>query len=208
MAFYAHYLAITGQPDAAMVEIDRASSLDPFNVAIHALRANNLIFARHYDEALAEARRVLAVEPGQAVALPALFIASAAVGDFREALAAIADYQARVYGVSDLWPRLERTFADEGFEAAAAQVAELVASRAAAGEELPIDAAWMHLLAGDTPHALDWLERAYESRDPNLPYLLAYPIYDPLRSEPRFQALVRRMGLPLESEGIGSGGQE
>ena len=203
LAWYAHYLAMMGRPDEAMVEIDRASSLDPFNVAIHAIRAHNLIFVRRYDEALAEARTVLTMEPGHPVGLPALFMASAAVGDFREALAAIADYQERVYGVTDLGPRLERTFADEGFEAAAAQVAELVASRAAAGEELPVDAVWMYILAGDAPNALDWLERAYEAGDPNLPYLLVYPIYDPLRSEPRFQALVRKMGLPLGRAGEG-----
>ena len=42
---------------------------------------------------------------------------------------------------------------------------------------------------------MDWLDRAFEYRDPNLPYL-RLPIYDPLRADPRFQSLVRRMGLP------------
>jgi hypothetical protein len=44
--------------------------------------------------------------------------------------------------------------------------------------------------------ALDYLERAIEKRDPNIPYLSVEPIFDYLRDEPRFQALMRRLGLP------------
>ncbi|MBP1779164.1 MAG: hypothetical protein H6Q86_5175, partial [candidate division NC10 bacterium] len=43
---------------------------------------------------------------------------------------------------------------------------------------------------------LDLLERAYKERDPNLPYINCQPLWDPLRPEPRFQAILRRMGLP------------
>ena len=52
-----------------------------------------------------------------------------------------------------------------------------------------------YLRAGDNGRAIDWLERAYEVHNPNLPYLGA-PDYDPLRSDPRFQDLLRRMNLP------------
>jgi hypothetical protein len=58
----------------------------------------------------------------------------------------------------------------------------------------PTDIAGVYVLAGDNGRALEWLERAYEGRDPNLPYL-RLPMYDPLRSEPRFQDLMRRMKL-------------
>jgi hypothetical protein len=54
-----------------------------------------------------------------------------------------------------------------------------------------------YLFAGEKTLALDWLERAYEARDPALPYL-RLPLFDPLRSEPRFEALMRRMGLPQD----------
>jgi hypothetical protein len=42
---------------------------------------------------------------------------------------------------------------------------------------------------------MDWLEKAFDYRDPNLPYL-RLPAYDPLRADPRFQSLARRLGLP------------
>jgi hypothetical protein len=52
------------------------------------------------------------------------------------------------------------------------------------------------LCAGDTTLALDWLEKACDEHEPNMPYISCMPIFDPLRSEPRFQALLRRVNLP------------
>jgi hypothetical protein len=48
----------------------------------------------------------------------------------------------------------------------------------------------------DYDHALDWLYKAYEERSINLLYLKLEPRYDPLRSNPRFQELIRGVGLP------------
>jgi hypothetical protein len=59
-----------------------------------------------------------------------------------------------------------------------------------------VDLAGMFLRAGEQDRALDWLDRAYETRDPMLPYISAHPIYDPIRGSDRFQALLRRMNLP------------
>jgi hypothetical protein len=52
------------------------------------------------------------------------------------------------------------------------------------------------LIAGEHARALDCLVRALEQRDPNMPYISCMPIFDPLRAEPRFRALLRRMNLP------------
>jgi len=51
-------------------------------------------------------------------------------------------------------------------------------------------------LVGEKDRALGWVERAYEERVPELVYMKTYPGWDALRSEPRFQALVRRMNFP------------
>ena len=56
-----------------------------------------------------------------------------------------------------------------------------------------------YLDAGDNDRAIDWLEKAYEERDPNLPYI-GLPFYGPLRSDPRFQDLLRRIGLPVDEK--------
>jgi hypothetical protein len=51
-------------------------------------------------------------------------------------------------------------------------------------------------MAGEKAQALSWLEKGFEVRDPNMPYLNLYPEFETLRSGPRFQALLRRMKLP------------
>jgi hypothetical protein len=60
---------------------------------------------------------------------------------------------------------------------------------------LPVAIAWRYLDGGDSQRGIDWLEEAYEVGDPNLPYL-GKPLFDFLRSDPRFQELARRMNLP------------
>jgi len=193
LAVYSQFLLVVGRSDEAMPQIDRALSLDPFNVTIHAFRAIVLRFARRFDEAVTEARKALAMEPENTVALPNLYLALAAKGLHKEALAGIRDYLTAFYGVPDLGPRIDRAFVEGGFGTAARQAAEALATRATKVEALPTEVAWLYVFAGEKVQALDWLERAYEERDPNLPYLRD-PVYDPLRSEPRFQALVRRLG--------------
>jgi len=197
LAAYSHFLAIMGRTDEAMVQVDRAVSLDPFNVMIHTFRAVDLLFVRRFDEAAAGFRKALAMEPGSPAAIQGLAWALAAKGMEREALAGIKDYCRIVYGMRDVDSLLDRGFAEGGFAGATRRGADALALRAAQGGAMPFDVAHMYLFAGEKTLALDWLERAYEARDPALPYL-RLPLFDPLRSEPRFQALMRRMGLPQD----------
>jgi hypothetical protein len=60
----------------------------------------------------------------------------------------------------------------------------------------PMGIAPKYLYAGDYDRAIDWLETAYEVHSANVPYISFDPRYDPLRSNPRFQDLLRRMNLP------------
>jgi hypothetical protein len=59
-----------------------------------------------------------------------------------------------------------------------------------------MDAASSYTKAGDRASALDWFEKACSERDPGLAYIGRSPIFDPLRAESRFQALLRKMNLP------------
>ncbi len=76
------------------------------------------------------------------------------------------------------------------------RAATVLATRFSTSYALPTDVAWCHLEAREHSQALDWLEKAFEVRDPNLPYFLRQPVCDPLRSDPRFQDLLRRTNVP------------
>ncbi len=197
IAAYSHYLAIMGRMDEAMAEIERAVSLDPFNVSIHSFRATALVFADRYDDAIAEARKTLAMEPGNPVALPVLELVFTARGEHEQALSTIEDYLTRVYGLGDLAALIGETFLQEGFQRAMERGAQALASLAGAGAVLPMDVAFLYGFAGDKPRTLDWLEAGFEARDPNMPYIGVMPVFDSLGAEPRFQALLRKMGLPV-----------
>jgi adenylate cyclase len=198
LAMYSHYLAIVGHMDEAMTQIDRAVSLDPFNVTIHSFRAFDLVVARRYDEAIAEARKALALEPGNPTALGALMMALHATNRHDEMIAAAKETYAGWY--PDVGEALERGYAGRDYAAAWRRAAEFEAAKHSDDPGAAYDVAQCVLYAGDTARALDWLEKAYEMRDPNMPYLGVLPIYDPLRSDPRFQALLRKMGLPTTQQ--------
>ena len=100
----------------------------------------------------------------------------------------------------------ERGLAEGGYEGAQRAIADLLAARYenAGGVPnaevmriyMPYAIALRYVDAGDSDRAVDWLEEAYEVRDPMLPYLREPFYYDALRSNPRYQDLLRRMNLP------------
>jgi hypothetical protein len=90
----------------------------------------------------------------------------------------------------------DRGLAEGGYEGAQRAIADILAARYRKGQYRdPTGIARRYAGAGDTDRAIDWLKEAYEIRDPTLTYIGTSP-WDPLRADPRFQAIVRRMGLP------------
>jgi len=90
---------------------------------------------------------------------------------------------------------LDRASRGSDYAGAMREAAAALAARFRETYVAPGDIADLYLDAGDKAQALDWLEKGFEVRDPNMPYIGVFP-YDSLRAEPRFQALLRRMNLP------------
>jgi serine/threonine-protein kinase len=201
-AYYAHFLAILGRSDEAVVHSERAIDLDPYNPLYRALYGVVLLFDRRFDEAMAAARRASELQPGNPLAGNVLQQAFIAKGIKEEQL----DHQReRIAKDPERVAAFERGLAEGGYEGAQLAIADLLANRYEMARGVP-DAgavrvflanaiAWRYTDGGDSQRAIDWLEEAYEDRNPNLPYL-GLPLYDPLRSDPRFQDLARRMNLP------------
>jgi hypothetical protein len=117
----------------------------------------------------------------------------------------LADQRERIARDPERVAAFERGLAEAGYEGAQRRIADLLAARyeksggvpdpGVRRVYMPVDIALRYLDARDYDRTIDWLEKAFEARDPNLPYVGYSPLYDPLRSDPRFQDLVRRLGL-------------
>jgi len=192
-AYYSHFLAIMGRADEAIPHIELALDLDPFNALFHSLYAGILNYHRRYEDAVAAARTALAMQPDAPVAREQLNLALTAQGMHDEKLAA---QRERFAHDSELVAALERGLEEAGYEGAQRRIADVLAARYdKAGGFRARTIAELYFDAGDKDLAVDWFEKAYEEHDPNLPYI-GRPYWDPLRSDPRFQDLLRRIGLP------------
>ncbi len=194
-AFYSHYLYIMKRPSEAVEQIQRALELDPLSLPVQTLYGRDLVHARRFDEAVLQFQKVLRTNPNSPQALNNLAEVYYILRRYDDALAAErARFKAR--GDAEIEQALTRGQAESGYPGAIRQAAEALADRSRSTHVPPVDLAGLFLRAGQHDRALDWLERSFESRDPMLPYISAHPIYDPIRSTERFQALLRRMNLP------------
>ncbi|MCK4962183.1 MAG: protein kinase, partial [Anaerolineales bacterium] len=194
-AYYSHFLAIMGRADEAIPHIELALELDPFNALFHSLYAGILNYHRRYEDAVAAARTALATQPDAPVAREQLNLALTAQGMHDEKLAA---QRERFAHDSELVAALERGLEEAGYEGAQRRIADVLAARYdKPGGFRARTLAELYFDAGDKDLAVDWFEKAYEEHDPNLPYL-GRPFWDPLRSDPRFLDLLRKMNLPLD----------
>ncbi len=194
LASYSHYLMIVGRPDEAMAQIRKALELDPFNVIVRTFYAVDLYCARRYDDAIVEARRGLRTQPDAPLALAALMWSLHEKKQYEEVIATAARYYAP--WMPDVKEALERGYTETGYVGAWRKATEDEAAKHGGEPGVANELAQTCAMLGDKACALDWLERASEARDPNVPYITCFPMFDSLRSEPRFQALLRRMNLP------------
>ncbi len=198
--YYSHFLMIMGRPDEAMPQARRALGLDPFNPLFHVLYAVDFLYIRRWDEAIAQARTALATAPDDAFANAVLWYAFRAKGMHKEALAAARVYMKGLYDDRAVDEALERGFAEAGYEEAMRRAAQPLIAHYHKSYVTPMDIASLYVEARETSRAVDWIEKGYEVRDQSTPYM-GWPVFDSLRSDSRFQALLRKMNLPAAAPG-------
>jgi TolB-like protein/tRNA A-37 threonylcarbamoyl transferase component Bud32/lipoprotein NlpI len=195
-AFYSWYLFYMQRPEEAMAQIERALELDPFNAAFRSLYASDLMYARRYDDAIEDLRETLRTSPTDQLALSALRSAYHLKGMYEEALEIWRTWF-DVKGDQEAAEALARGYEEAGYSGALSSVAELITERSRTTFVTPWQIATLYTRAGKNDEALDWLEKAFEAHDNNMPSISVDPIFDDLRDDPRFQDLLRRMNLPL-----------
>ena len=194
-AAYSLLLRILGHPDEAMVHIERALELDPFNDLFRGYYGQQLLVERRYDEAIAQFQNALQTAPNNPMLHAGLRGAFHATGRYEEAAA---EWKTLFFtpGERGLPEVMDRGYAEGGFREAVRRTAETWAARADTIYVPPVGVASLFAAAREHDRAMDWLERGFEDRDPNMPGVGVQPIFDRLHDDPRFQALRRRMNLP------------
>jgi len=191
-AHYSHLLMILGRMDEAEQQTRLAMELDPLNPLVQAFHGQVLYVAGHFDEAISFFENALRTTPDNPVAVWGLFTAYHWKDMDGDALECAGEALA-IAGLPDFPDVLQTRYLEEGAEAAWRLAAETVA---ALPYFSPALAMVLFDYAGDVEQAVAWAQRAVEGLDPNAPYLASEPLSDELRNDPRFQALLKRMGLP------------
>ena len=190
--WYAEYLALVGRFDEAFVEIDRARQLDPLSLIIATDRGAILYFSRQYDPAIEQFRAVLDMEPNFPRAHMLVF-AYVEKGMYAEALADVEKWQ-RSDDNPWSWMMLAYVYGRSGQQVKAGAALKELEKSSRRGKVGPLSIAVAYIGMGDKEKAIAWLEKAYAEHSISTA-LKVDPIYDPLRSDPHFRALLRRVGL-------------
>jgi len=189
---YGDFAVSMGRTDAGIAAARRAVALDPLNINSHTHLSGVLLFARRYDEALAAYQDGLSLRPKNGpwwAARGALIYY--ALGDF-ERMRAMCEGVGEA--IEDFQDCLALAYHKLGRQADAESA--LARSKALQGNADAYGYATIYAQWGNTPKALEWLEVALQERDPGLIELKTDPLLDPLRKEPRFRAIERKLGFP------------
>ena len=191
---YAYVLQAMGRSDEAIAEIKRAWELDPLNIVMNVDVGEVLLYARRYDEAIEALTHALEMDPNRGNAHYDLAQAYEQKGMYPDA---VAEYL-QGFSISknrEKIAALREAYAAAGMRGFWQKRLEQYKERSKQGYVEPTGIAVMYARLGEKDQALEWLEKAYQERSPNLAGLKGWPpALDPLRSDPRFADLVRRVG--------------
>jgi len=188
---YAFYLVRNGQTQDAIAEVERGVDLDP--VSWHSFHAEGFIyyFSRRYDQALSLIQRVRALDinpPDWSFLLGEVY---AEKGQFADSIAA---FLKSGDGVDSLG-HLGNAYGRAGQVAAARRIIAQLQQRVEQDGVGRYEIALVYAGMGDKQEAFQWLEESYKAHDVGLVYLKIDPCLDPLRSDPRFDDLLQRVGF-------------
>jgi serine/threonine protein kinase/tetratricopeptide (TPR) repeat protein len=193
--WYAHYLMEIGKLDEAAAEMKLAVELDPLSPIITTEVGYPPFFARKYDQAAEALHKAVSVYPdffrahwvlGQIYEQRKMY--PEAVAEFRKAVEQSGGNAVMRAGLGHVW-------ALSGNRAEAQKILEQSIRLSKERYFSPYYIAEIYIALGQQQQALDWLEKAYLEHDFFMRWLKIDPRLDPLRSQPRFQELVRRMNF-------------
>jgi serine/threonine-protein kinase len=185
-------LSSTGKSAKGLAEARRAQQLDPVSAIISNVVTRHLYWGRDYAAALEQGRRSLELDPGLGIAHLNTALVYLQLNRPGEAIAELEPFVGRAAVYDE---KLGYSYAVAGRRPDAERILASLNERSRREYVPAYSRAFIYVGLGDKEQALTWLERGYENRDWGLRELKVDPALDPLRSEPRFKALLRRVNL-------------
>jgi len=192
--WYASHLIVLGRNDEAIAEMRKAESLDPLSLIISADLADFLVVAHSYDESIRESRKTIEMDPNFALAHNQLGQAYLQKQMQDEAVAELQKAVELSGSSPTCVANLARAYIASGKRSEAEKLLSDLEKRSNSSYSHASEIAEIYLALGDTDQAMNWLEKCFNERFN--PSVLMRPGFDPLRSDPRFKDLLRRIGLP------------
>jgi len=198
--FYAEFLRGMGRWDEAIAEAKQAQELDPLSTTTNKSLGVTYFWAKQYDDALEQFQKTEELDPNFADIHDALADVYARKGMYREAISEMEKYL-KLSGDTDGAARLVQSYQKSGYDAAMKSLYEkqldLLKMSSEEGYVSPMFFVFTYAHLNRKEDAFEWLEKAYQERSSWLIFLKTDPQYDTLRSDPRFTALIKKVGLPL-----------
>jgi eukaryotic-like serine/threonine-protein kinase len=195
--WYAEYLMTMGRQVEAIARIKNTQELDPLSLIISVAIGRDFYMARQYDEALEQLRRTVELDPNYPVTYWVLGLLLRQMGRYELAIAE-GEKGVKLSGGSPMMnAALAQTLATAGKREKAIQILNELTNLTKQKYVAPYFFAGIHIGLGEDDRAIEYLEKSCEEHSHWLIYLHLDPSMDGLRSNPRFQDLSRRVGLPL-----------
>jgi adenylate cyclase len=191
---YAWFLGGLGRLDEAIAKDKKAIELDPLNSFFQSALAYFLYHARRYDDAIVQIKKTLDLDPASTLGRHLLGCCLLWKGD---TAGAIAEFQRSKAVVAGAWYQglLGYAYARSGDRPKAEQLLRELEDMAKRQYVSSTAFAMIYLGLGEKEKALDWLDKSYQDQESACWYLTVDPIYDSVRKEPRFQAILKKIGL-------------
>jgi serine/threonine protein kinase/tetratricopeptide (TPR) repeat protein len=183
---------VVGDPEESIRQVMLAREVDPMSMLALIPVVGHLKFHGRYEEAMVEAERALELFPNHRTFQVWVADMRWSQGAYQEAL----DSYEMAWGPESKTLEAMRSGFERGGPAEAMRAAgDLYAAYAGAN---PVAVAEYYMLAGDNDLAFEWLERAYEAHHSHLLHVHGNVLFAPLRNDPRYEGLLRRIGIPLD----------
>jgi len=193
--WYAEYVMTMGRHEEAVAKVKSGQELDPLSLIINVAVGWSCYNARRYDEAIEQLQRTVDLDPNYPVTYWILGLLHRKTGCYELAVAE-GEKGVKLSGGSPLMrAALAHTFGAAGRTQEASQTLDDLTKLAKQKYVAPYFFAGIHVGLGENERAIEYLERSYEEHSHWLIYLHIDPSMDGLRDDPRFQDLLRRVGL-------------